>query len=135
MPDDDDFHSSFLPRFIDSLRAFHNGDPEPHIALWSSRDPVTLFALRGMREVGSEALTATFRRVASWFSDVHGYEWQIVAADITGASAYTVCVERFTASADGQPEQFEVRSTHLFRCEAGHWKAVHRHADRRPLVT
>ena len=133
MTEDEDFVDSFLPHFIDSLRAFHNGDPEPHIALWSSRDPVTLFAIRGMRDVGSEALTATFRRVASWFSDVRDYEWDLVAADVTGGSAYTVCVERFTASVNGTPEHFEVRSTHIFRREAGRWKAVHRHADRQPV--
>jgi ketosteroid isomerase-like protein len=134
MPEIDDFKSPFLPRFIGSLRDFHNGDPEPHIALWSSTEPVTLFAIRGMRNAGTEAVTATFRRVASWFSDVGDYEWDLIAWDATGDSAYTVCVEHFTASVNGSPpEQFEVRSTHLFRREDGRWRAIHRHADRQPL--
>ena len=134
MPDVEDFHGSFLPRFIESLRAFHDGDPEPHIALWSSTDPVTLFAIRGMRDVGTEAVTATFRRAASWFSDLGDYGWELVASGVTGDSAYTVCIERFTASVDGRPrERFDVRSTHLFRREDGRWLAMHRHADRQPL--
>ena len=134
MRDGEDFERDFLPRFIDSLRAFHDGDPEPHIALWSSTDPVTLFAIRGMREVGVEALAATFRHVAGWFSDVADYTWELIASDVTGDSAYTVCIEHFAASVHGRPpEQFEVRSTHLFRREDGRWLAVHRHADRQPL--
>jgi ketosteroid isomerase-like protein len=134
MPETEDFEHSFLPRFIDSLRAFHDGDSEPHIALWSSREPVTLFAIRGMHEVGTGALTATFRRVASWFSDVRDYRWDLVASAVTGDSAYTVCVERYTVSVDGRaPEDFAVRSTHLFRREDGRWLAVHRHADRQQL--
>jgi ketosteroid isomerase-like protein len=134
MADLEDFHRDFLPRFIDSLRAFHDGDPEPHIALWSKADPVTLFAIRGMRNVGTAELTATFRRVAAWFSDVADYTWELVASGVSGDSAYTVGIERFTASVNGSsPERFEVRSTHLFRRERGRWLAMHRHADRRPL--
>jgi ketosteroid isomerase-like protein len=128
----EDFHQSFLPRFIDSLRAFHDGDPEPHIALWSTADPVTLFAIRGMRNVGSDTLRATFRRVAAWFSDVAEYEWELLASGVSDDSAYTVCIERFTASVNGSTERFEVRSTHLFRLEEGRWLAMHRHADRQP---
>jgi len=134
MPELEDFHDTFLPRFIDAQRAFHGGDPEPNIALWSTADPVTLFAIRGMRDVGTEALTATFRRVSSWFSDVSDYQWELIASGVSGDSAYTVCVERFDASVNGgAPEHFEVRSTHVFRREGGRWLAVHRHADRQPL--
>ena len=133
MPEPEDFHRTFLPRFIDAQRAFHEGDPEPNIALWSTADHVTLFAIRGLRNVGTEALTATFRRVSSWFSDVAGYEWELIASDVAGDSAYTVCIERYNASVNGRPEDFEVRSTHIFRREEGRWLAVHRHADRQPL--
>ena len=61
MPEIEDFHRDFLPRFIAAQRAFHDGDPEPNIALWSTQEPVTLFAVRGMRESGADALSATFR--------------------------------------------------------------------------
>ena len=134
MSEPEDFHRDFLPRFIDAQRAFHGGDPEPNIALWSTADHVTLFAVRGMRNVGTDALTSTFRRVASWFSDVAGYEWELISSDVSGDSAYTVCIERYSASVSGgTPEDFEVRSTHVFRREDGRWLAVHRHADRQPL--
>jgi ketosteroid isomerase-like protein len=47
--------------------------------------------------------------------------------------AYTVALERCTASVDGGPlTETELHDTHLYRREDGHWRAVHRHADRRP---
>jgi hypothetical protein len=41
MGDVEDFHRDFLPRFIDAQRAYHDGDPEPNNALWSTTDPVS----------------------------------------------------------------------------------------------
>src|SRR6478735_4560176 len=84
MPEIEDFHRDFLPRFIAAQRAFHDGDPEPNIALWSTQEPVTLFAVRGMRESGADALSATFRRVAQWFSNLTEYEWVPMAAATSG---------------------------------------------------
>lgn len=134
MAEPEDFYRDFLPRFIEAQRDFHNGDPEPNMALWSTTDPVTLFAIRGMRNTGTEQLTNTFRRVAGWFSDVRDYEWELVASGDGGEMAYTVCIERYTASVDGgPPTPAESRSTHVFRREEGRWQAVHRHADRQPL--
>ena len=80
MGDLEDFHRDFLPRFIDAQRAFHNGDPEPNIALWSTADPVTLFAARGLVDAGSERVTKTFRFVASTFSGVRSFEWEMLAS-------------------------------------------------------
>jgi ketosteroid isomerase-like protein len=133
MATDEDFHREFLPRFIEAQRAFHTGDPEPNIALWSTTDPVTLFAVRGKRKSGTVDVTAAFRAVSAWFSDLENYEWEPVAEVVDGDIAYTVCLERYTASIHGGPrETAEYRSTHVFRRGAGGWRAVHRHADRQP---
>ena len=44
--------------------------------------------------------------------------------------AYTVAIERYTASREGQPPApTELRVTHIYRREGGQWHAVHRHAD------
>ena len=129
----EDFHQDFLPRFIDAQRAFHAGDPEPNIALWSTTEPVTLFAVRGKRKRGTTEVTAAFREVATWFSNLEIYEWEPVAEVSTDDFAYTVCLERYTASVQGgPPETAEYRSTHVFRRETSGWRAVHRHADRQP---
>jgi ketosteroid isomerase-like protein len=133
MADLEDFHRDFLPRFIDAQRAFHDGDPRPNIALWSTADPVTLFAARGLFHAGTERVTTTFRSVASEFSDLRSFEWETLASGVAGDLAYTVAIERYTASAAGAlPAPRELRVTHVYRREHGLWLAVHRHADRRP---
>ena len=126
----EDFHRDFLPRFIDAQRRYHSGDAEPNNALWSTRDPVSLFAARGLGGVGTEDVTKTFRLVASWFSDLRSYEWELLVSNVSGDLAYTVAIERYTASREGRPPApTELRATHVYRRENGHWKAVHRHAD------
>ena len=53
--------------------------------------------------------------------------------DEDGSIEIRVAIERYTASADGAPPpQTELRATHVYRREDGHWRAVHRPADRRP---
>jgi ketosteroid isomerase-like protein len=133
MGDVEDFHRDLLPRFIDAQRAFHDGDPEPNNTLWSTTEPVSLFAARGLDAIGSEDVTKTFRFVASWFSDVRSYEWELLASDVSGDMAYTVAIERYTASREGQPPaSTELRVSHIYRREDGQWHTVHRHADLKP---
>ena len=133
MSDTEDFEHDFLPRFIEAQRAFHDGDPEPNRALWSTTDPVTLFAARGLVNSGTGPVAKTFEYVASTFSGVRDFEWEPLASGVFGELAYTAAVERYTNSRDGGPrEATELRATHVYRREDGQWRAVHRHADRRP---
>jgi ketosteroid isomerase-like protein len=111
---------------------FTIGDAAPNNALWTNTDPVTLFAARGLCESGIEHVTETFRRVASEFSAVGDYEWDLLASGESGELAYTVAIERYTASLRGDPPaQQQLRVTHVYRRENGRWRAVHRHADRK----
>ena len=48
-------------------------------------------------------MTKTFRFVASTFSDVRSFEWETLASGVDGDLAYTVAIERHTASVDGGP--------------------------------
>ena len=131
MSESEHFEQEFLPRFIEAQRAFHAGDPEPNRALWSTTDPTTLFAARGQVKSGNEQLAKTFEHVASWFSDLREFEWEPVASGVLGDFAYTAAFERYTNSRNGGPlETTELRATHVYRREDGHWRAVHRHADR-----
>ena len=131
MGESDDFEGEFLPRFIEAQHAFHAGDPEPNIALWTATDPVTVFGARGQCSSGTDAATETFRSAAAMFSDVSAYEWEVLAVDVHGDLAYTVAIERFTASIMGAaPTSSELRVTHVYRREDGGWRAIHRHADR-----
>ena len=63
---------------------------------------------------------ATFRFVASTFSDVATFDWETLASGVAGDFAYTAAVERYTNSRDGgPPERTELRATHVYRREGG----------------
>ena len=126
-----EFLDDMLPRQVAAERAIHNGDVAPRLALWSRRDPVTLFgaALSGS---GWEQLSADFATVASWFSDSQEYDVEIVAAGASGDLAYTVGYEHNVVSVRGTPSTYTLRVTHVYRREDGAWRIVHRHADAPP---
>jgi ketosteroid isomerase-like protein len=129
-----EFLDEMLPQQIAAERAIHNGDVAPRLALWSHRDPVTLFgaALAGS---GWEQLSADFTTVASWFSDSQEYDVDIVAAGASGDLAYTVGYERNVVKVSGKLSTYTLRVTHVYRREDGAWKIVHRHADAPPEGT
>jgi ketosteroid isomerase-like protein len=113
-------------------RALRNGDPEPRLRMWSSNDPVTLFGAAGAAGTGSgwERVSGMMRWIASRFSDGRDYEFELLAAGVSGDLAYTVGFERSTMSIDGGPAgPIVIRVTHVYRREDGQWKIVHRHGD------
>jgi ketosteroid isomerase-like protein len=125
--------SGMLVRQAEAERAIVLGDPEPRMALWSRRDPVTLFGAAGMSESGWEQLSGTFRRVAASFSDVSDFSFEVEAAGVSGELAYSIGYERFHGSIGGRPaEPITVRVTHVYRREDGEWRIVHRHGDNPP---
>jgi ketosteroid isomerase-like protein len=129
-----EFLAEMMPKQVAAERAMHNGDVEQRLALWSHRDPVTLFGavLSGS---GWEQLSADFTTVASWFARSDKYDVEIVAAGASGDLAYTVGYEHNRlVKADGEPREYSLRVTHVYRREDGQWKIVHRHADAPPAA-
>lgn len=123
---------SFLAEVLDKQRAaeqaLHRGDPEPRMALWSRGDPVTLFGAR-VSGSGWADLEPVFRQVASWFTDLVEWEFEVVAAGASGGLAYTVGYERSRITVEGVPGTHTLRVTHVYRREGSEWRIVHRHAD------
>lgn len=113
--------------------ALHNGDTASRLAIWSTNDPVTVFgawmSASGHHEVGD-----LFRRLGSTFSECTSYSHEIIAADVNGDMAYTVGYEHTQACVDGQPRQYSLRVTQVYRREGGEWKVAHRHADTLPAA-
>ena len=106
----DEFLNATLPRQMKAETALHNGDPEPRLAMWTSKGPVTRF------------------------SDCTDHRFEPVAAGVSGDLAYTVGYEHVVFSIDGGPvAPLTLRVTHLYRREDGEWKTVHRHADPPPV--
>jgi ketosteroid isomerase-like protein len=130
----EDFLAAMLDRQIAAETAIHSGDAGPRMALWSRSDPVTLLGAMGMSNQGWDAVSQTFRWVASRFSDCTAYSFELLAAGASGDLAYTVGFERADLSVDGgPPHSTKLRVTHVYRREAGEWKIVHRHGDYVPL--
>jgi ketosteroid isomerase-like protein len=129
----EEFLDVMLPLMVASERAIHNGDAEPRLAMWSHRDPVTLYGAR-LSGSGWSELEPTFRQVASWFSESSAYDFEVVAAGASGDLAYLVAYEHNEVKVDGEPTTYTLRSTHVFRREDGEWKIVHRHGDPAPAA-
>ena len=125
----DEFLASMLPRLLEADTAIHNGDAQPRKALWSTRDPVTLFGA-AITATGWPALEATFDQLAARFSGCRSFEIEVVAAGAADDLAYLVAYEHTTASIAGKPPvPHTLRVTTIFRREDGDWKVVHRHGD------
>ena len=129
MNDVDAFLDAMLPRLQAADIALHNGDASPRAALWSHRDPVTLFGA-AVSTTGWDKIDATFDFLASQFSNCTAWDHEVLAAGVSNDLAYIVGVEHTTASiGDEPPTSYTLRVTTIFRREAGDWRVVHRHGD------
>lgn len=129
----DRFLADMLPKQIAAERAIHTGDAGPRRALWSHRDPVSLFGAWVPVKTGWTDVSQTFDLVASQFSDSREYEFEVVAAGASGGLAYTIGFERNQVRVNGKPTTYTLRATHVYRQEEGEWKIVHRHGDHPPV--
>ena len=68
MEDLDAFLTLTMPRLLAAEIALHNGDARPRIAMWSHKEPVTLFGA-AVTKTGWGELDPTFRWLASSFSN------------------------------------------------------------------
>jgi ketosteroid isomerase-like protein len=133
----DDFRAGILSKQAEAEAELVQGDLEPRLALWSRRDPVSLFGAWGPCKTGWDEISRIFRWVASRFSEGgvtrSDFHYDVEVADVSGDMAYTVGFERFNATReDGAVEPVTVRVTHVYRREEGEWKIVHRHGDLAP---
>jgi len=127
----EEFLAEVLPAQRAAEHALHNGDVEPRLALWSHRDPVTVYGAK-LSGSGWTDVDRLFREVASWFADSEDYEFEVIAAGASGDLAYTVGYERNKVRVEGVPRVYTLRVTHVYRRENGRWRIVHRHADYPP---
>jgi ketosteroid isomerase-like protein len=133
MSDVDDFLAEIHPPLMAELQALHNGDPQPRLAMWSAKDPVTVFGAAKSAS-GWDEVSQIFRSIASRWSNCTDQRLDIIAAGVSGDLAYTVGFEHTSVSVDGVPaEPYTLRVTQVYRREHGEWKVVHRHADQVPI--
>ena len=74
----DDFLTPTLTRQLEAEQALINGDPGPRLAMWSTQEPVTVFGAE-KTVIGSEEARQAFRWLATRFSDLTDYRFELVA--------------------------------------------------------
>jgi ketosteroid isomerase-like protein len=125
----DAFLADVLPTVHEMDRALHNGDIGPRMRVWSHNDPVTVFGAV-LSASGWDEIGPMFERLAERFSNCSSFEYEVVAAGVSGDLGYIAGFEHTTAAiGSGPPERYDLRVTTIFRREDGDWKIVHRHAD------
>ena len=128
----DEFVADVLPRLTAADTAMHDGDAQPRKSLWSRTEPVTLFGAAAS-DVGRFAIEGRGDRLGTRFSDCRSFDYEVVAAGVSGDLGYLVGTEHTTASIGGAPPvSYSLRVTTVLRREDGEWRVVHRHADRAP---
>ena len=128
----DGFLAEMLPRWQGAYRALCEGDVEPWAAIWSTREPVSLFGAAGSAS-GTEEVRRVQRWVAGHFAGLVDEKQELIAAGACGDLAYTVAFEHKTVDTPGGGRAtYTLRATHVFRREDGEWRIVHRHGDRPP---
>jgi ketosteroid isomerase-like protein len=116
--------------------AFRNGNAEPRLALWSGREPVSWLGQYGGCAIGTADVSEHFGRVATRFTDLHEFGFELIAADVHGDTAYTVGFEHFLGSFDGRPSTVMThRVSRVYRREDSHWRIAHGHGDVAPWAT
>ncbi len=133
MTDRDEFIAWTQSRLREAESALHNGDPEPRLALWSSREPVSVLGA-WLSGTGQDEVRNLFRTLAETFSDCTSHVYEIVAADVIGDLAFTAGYERTQAVVKGERRRYVLRVTQTYRREEGEWKVAHRHADTVEIV-
>jgi ketosteroid isomerase-like protein len=128
MTDRDAFHTWVNTALYEAELALHNGDAVPRRAVWSRREPVSILGA-WRNAYGQLELEEVFSFLAASFSDCTSYAFELQAYDVAGDMAYTVGLERTSASVDGEPRTYTLRATQVYRREDGEWKVAHRHAD------
>jgi ketosteroid isomerase-like protein len=114
---------------------FVKGDPEPYKNLFSQRDDVSLGNPFGPFTTGWKSVAATMERASALYKDGEIIGFENLTTYVTPELAYIVEVERIKAKIGGRDQAaiIALRTTSVFRPEAGTWKIVHRHAD--PITT
>ncbi|MGW6280041.1 nuclear transport factor 2 family protein [Kribbella sp. NPDC055071] len=123
-----DFLAWFETELHDAEIAVHNGDAGKRDALWSTRDPVTVFG--AWKTTTTSAQTrALFQLLADSFSGSESFAYELVSADVAGDLAYTIAFEHTVTHVNGELRTYSLRVTQLYRREDGAWKVFHRHGD------
>lgn len=115
-------------QFYAALNRMANGDSSPMEDVWSHSAAVTTMHPIGGREVGWDAVRASFEQVAQVASDGR-LELKDQLIRVAGDVAYETGVEQGQLKLAGHEANIEHRVTNIYQRQAGAWKLVHHHTD------
>jgi ketosteroid isomerase-like protein len=120
-------------QFYAALNRMANGDSGAMADIWSHSATVTTMHPIGGREVGWDAVRASFEQVAQAASDGQvGLKDQLIR--VAGDVAYEMGVEQGQLKLAGHQAALEHRVTNIYQRQAGAWKMVHHHTDTSPAM-
>jgi ketosteroid isomerase-like protein len=120
-------------RFYNALSGMANGDAESLANIWSHSKEVTTLHPIGGREVGWEAVSGSFGKVAELASGGN-VELKDQYIQVLGDIAYELGVEQGHFQLADQPITINHRVTNIYQRQAGAWKIIHHHADISPAM-
>lgn len=127
MSTDDDVRNASR-QFYAGLNRMANGDAESLADIWSHGPDVIAMHPIGGRQVGWDAVRASFDQFARLASDGRiELKEQLICA--VGDAACETGVEHGQLKLAGQPVSIEHRVTNVYRREAGAWKMTLHHTD------
>ena len=120
-------------QFYAGLTSMANGDSRSLADIWSHSATVTAMHPIGGREVGWDAVRASFEKVAELASDGDiGLKDQIIR--VAGDVAYETGIEHGQFKLAGQLVIVDIRVTNVYQRESRAWKMVHHHSDTSPAI-
>jgi ketosteroid isomerase-like protein len=121
-----------LRSFVDHCHAAitkqSQGHPEPFLELWSHAADVTIMAAIGGYQVGFDAVSELLTG-ASKTQQFDGWRAENLAMVLEENLAFTVELEHYARTVDGEDKGMTLRATQIYRREDGQWRVIHRHGD------
>jgi ketosteroid isomerase-like protein len=115
-------------QFYTALNGMANGDAGLMASGWAHGPEVTALHPIDGREIGWEAVKASFERFAQVAADGNiDLKDQLIRAE--GDVAYELGVEQGECKLGGHPVAFKHRVTNIYRREGGGWRMIHHHSD------
>ena len=120
-------------QFYAALNSMANGDAGPLEDIWSHDAVVTAMHPIGGRQVGWDAVRASFEQVALSASDGK-IELRDQLIHVGGDVAYEVGVEHGQFKLAGQQVTIDHRVTNIYQRKGGAWNMIHHHVDISPAM-
>jgi ketosteroid isomerase-like protein len=120
-------------QFYAALNRMANGDAGPMAGAWSHGPDVTALHPIDGREMGWDAVNASFERFAQIATDGNiALKDQLIRVE--GDVAYELGVEEGECKLGGHPVAIRHRVTNIYRRESGGWRMTHHHSDTSPAM-